>query len=465
MTAHWFRPGFSRATGAGRLGSLSATLGAGSSIQVLGALAGFITLPILVATLGGSEFGVLVVVASLAPWLTLVDGALYPATRLLVGESRVGDRSGAPPGLMRSAFRLAIKIALTNLVTLLLGLVVLPLVALFGSSGIVSRSDLAIAVLVFALPIVASGPGGVYLAALEGVGRTVVAATFAGIGPLVALPLTLLVASAGGGLIPLCAVQGLAAALPRTAAWAYWQLRPSYDAAPAENARGGLRIGLVAQMLVLSAAVLIQTGLDPVIVSSYLGAAEAGVFGLANRIVSGALIPLVVLVPLFAANLAAARRMGWSASRSDELRRLVVQAGAAGALAGACVAFLGPLLARVLGAGEVAVPLGLYAAGGAFVFVTFLSSPLYLAFMGPQGLSRSVKLNLLLMVANVGISLVLVRVLGPAGPLWASAAAGLAASGYWLLMWHQHPEWLGEVHPRGESVTRPNKRDFGLWSE
>jgi hypothetical protein len=55
-------------------------------------------------------------------------------------------------------------------------------------------------------------------------------------------------------------------------------------------------------------------------------------------------------------------------------------------------------------------------------------------------------LNVVLVVANVGLSFWLVHPLGPSGPLWASAVTGVAASAYWLLMWRRHPDWLGEVH-------------------
>lgn len=416
-------------------------------IQLAGALAGFLTLPILVHALGSAAFGVLVVVVSLAPWLTLVDGALYPTTRLLVGESRVrGDQHVAPAGLLRSAFRLALKIAAMNVVTLVMAVIVLPLVALFGSQGVADREQLVAAVLLFSLPVILSGPGGIYLGALEGVGRTVAAAIFSGLGPLISLPATILVVAGGGGLALLCAVQGLAVAVPRLTAWVYWHLRPSIGECTAEIPAAGVSLRLVTHMIMLSAAVLVQTGLDPVIVSSQLGSTAAGSFGLASRIVNGSLIPLMVLNPLFGANIAAARGSGWSTRRDAELRHLVMLAAWAGTFIGVCVLILGPMAAQLLGAGQVEAPLSLYAAGAAYVLVTFISTPLYLGFSGPQGLARSVRLNLVLVVCNVTASFTLVHLIGPAGPMLASALAGFVAIVYWLLMWRRHPSWLAEVH-------------------
>ena len=296
MIRRLLRPSFAHAGGGGRFGGLVPTLGAGTTIQVLVTFAGFVTIPIIVTALGSSSFGILVVVVSLAPWLFLVDGALQTATRLLVGESRTDHRNTANAALLHSTSRLAVKIAVINLAVLALGLVVMPLVSLFGADGVATRQELALAVLCFAIPVIASGPGGVYLGALEGVGRTVVAVVISGIGPLIALPATIIVVWAGGGLIELCAVQGLSVAAPRYCAWAYWRLRPSVDEPKTDGEEAPrLRFALVFQMVVLGAAIYVQSGLDPVIVSSQLDAAAAGSFGLASRLVNGALIPLVVI--------------------------------------------------------------------------------------------------------------------------------------------------------------------------
>jgi O-antigen/teichoic acid export membrane protein len=448
--------GFGDAGQAGRLGGLLPTLSAGTLVQVASTLAALATIPVLVHALGASRFGVLIVVVSLAPWLTLIDGALYPTTRLLVGEARTDGVQLAPQTLLREAFRLAIRIAAANAATLGVAVIVLPLVALFGAEGVATRGELVMAILLFAAPIVASGPGGIYLGALEGVGRTVVAAILAGIGPLVALPLTLGVVALGGDLVPLCAAQGLAAAVPRIAAWAYWHHKPSQqDATTTTDRSHALRLRLVLQMATMTAAVLIQSGLDPVIVSSQLGADAAAAYGLAWRLVSGAMIPLTVVTPLFMANIAAARAGGWTAHSNHQLRRLVALYALAGVVVAAGIAAVGPPLANLLGGGKVAHPYGLYLAGAGLVLVTFASTPLYLAMSGPSALSWSVRLNVMLTVANVSASLVLVDVIGVSGPLWASAAAGLVGFAALIGAWVRHPEWLSEVHAAPANQAGP----------
>ena len=442
-------PGF--ATGQGRYGAMLPTLGAGSMIQLLAALAGLATLPVIIRSIGSSSFGVLVVVVSLAPWLTLIDGALYPTIRLLVGESRRPGQFTASPRLLSSAFRLAIKIATANFATLVLAIVVLPLVSLFGSHGIAGRGELALAIACFAVPIIASGPGGVYLGALEGVGRTVVAALLAGIGPLVALPFTLLVAALHGGLATFCLVQGLSVAVPRAGAWLYWRRRPSWGAGgEVPGGTDGFGLGLVLKMIALSVSVLVQNGIDPAIVSSNRGAGSAAAFGIATRLVNGALVPLLVVTPLISGNIAAARASGWPLGSSKRLRTLLGQASAAGAVVAAGVVLLGPPLAKLLGASRVDSPRSLYYAGALFVLVSFANMPLYLAFSGPTGIARSVRLNATLAVVNIAASIVLVRGYGPSGPIWASVATGCVAIGYWLVAWWRHPEWLGEAHGRVE---------------
>ena len=103
-----------------------------------------------------------------------------------------------------------------------------------------------------------------------------VAAILFGSGPLIALPLTFIAVSAGGGLVVLCAIQGFAVALPRSCAWTYWHLRPSEREPGPSSADSHLRMTLVWQIMLLSIVNVIQTGLDPLIVSSQLGAQRRG---------------------------------------------------------------------------------------------------------------------------------------------------------------------------------------------
>lgn len=435
-------------TGAhGWLGSLRWTLGVGSTVQFLSALAGFASLPIIIGHLGSAEFGILVVITSLAPWLTLLDGAIQPATRLLVGESRGRGSARASRSLLGSSLRFALVVAATNAGILALSLAVLPIMRWFGAVGVVDFRTLATSIAAFCIVIIASGPGGVFLGALEGVGRGVAASAIAGSGPLAALPLTVFAAERGSGLLEFCAIQGFSVALPRYLAWIYWHWRPSLlSSSPSSPTSGALRVALVVQIGLLGAMNLVQSGLDPLIVSSYLGADAAAEFGLALRLAAGALVPLAILAPLVGSNIAAARGGGWDPERNRDLRRLVGFAGVVGAGVGLSLVLLGPPLAQLLGQGEVGAPRSLYLASGLFVSLTYVSQPLYLAFQGPRGIRFSVSMNVVLAVGNLGVSLVLVRSLGVSGPMWASAGAGLLAVTSWLLVWRRHPEWLSDVH-------------------
>jgi hypothetical protein len=78
--------------------------------------------------------------------------------------------------------------------------------------------------------------------------------------------------------------------------------------------------------------------------------------------------------------------------------------------------------------------------------VTFASTPLYLAFAGPSGLSWAVRLNVVLTVGNLTATFILVHAVGTSGPLWASAAAGLVGFTALIGAWVRHPDWLREVH-------------------
>ncbi len=331
-------------------------MGAGTVVQGLSALAGFAVLPILVQDLGSATFGALVVIVSLGPWLMVLDGALYPATRILVGEGREGSQARASNSLLRDARSMAFRVMAFNIVVVAGCLVALPLTELFGLESSVGPVEFSASVALFSLPIIASGPGGLYLGALEGVGRTVVAAAISGIGPIIALPLTMMVASSGGGLIWLSAIQGLALSLPRFAAWAYWYWRPSATGDGRDRTGVALRVALLLQLAVLAALALAQTGLAPVIVSSQLGAEAAASYGMAWRIVAGSLLPLGIMTPLFAGSIAAARGGGWTRRSEADLRRLIWWSLGVGLLCGACVALLGPLITRLLSGGAVAAP-------------------------------------------------------------------------------------------------------------
>jgi hypothetical protein len=91
----------------------------------------------------------------------------------------------------------------------------------------------------------------------------------------------------------------------------------------------------------------------------------------------------------------------------------------------------------------------LYVAGAAYVACLYVSQPLYLAFSGPGGIRTAVRLNAVLTVLAVFSSVWLVRVLGPAGALWAAAAATACATLFWLWVWRVRPHLLNEVHRNG----------------
>ncbi len=438
-------PGFSAANPHGVRGGLPRTFGAGALVQGLAALAGFAVLPIMVRDLGSAAFGVLLVIVSLGPWLSLIDGALYPATRILSGELRGVHEGAVPRSLLASAVRLAWRIMAINALLLAAALALLPSYSLLGADGVLPWRAVLLAVVVFAAPVIASGPGGVYLGALEGVGRTVIAAIIAGLGPICAFPVTYFVASSGGGLPWLAFIQGLSIGIPKFVAWGYWHWRPSH-AERGAAAQAHVRVPLVAQLTLTSGMVLAQTGLAPVIVSSRLGADPAASFGLAWRLIAGATVPLVVLTPLLAGTLAAARGAGWNRRTDAALRKLALRATAAGLVAGLLLLALGPVATRFLGGGDVTVGFGLFVAGAAFIVATYANTALTLAFSGPQAIRMSVLLGIVLTVVSVGGSLWLTGPLGTAGPVWAATLAAGLSLAFWLSVWWRKPQLLAELH-------------------
>ena len=210
-----------------------------------------------------------------------------------------------------------------------------------------------------------------------------------------------------------------------------------------------IRVALVVQLAALAALALAQTGLAPVIVSSHLGAEAVASYGMAWRIVAGSLLPLGIMTPLFAASIAAARGGGWTDRSESDLRRLILWSLGAGLICGALVVLLGPPVTGFLSGGDVKTPASLYVAGGAYVVCLYVSQPFNLAFSGPRGIRTAVGLNVLLTLVTIFLSVMLVDVLGPAGPLWAAAAATAGAVLFWLGIWRTRPHFLQRCTPWG----------------
>lgn len=433
----------------GIMGALHTTLGAGTLMQGASALAGFAVVPVLVGALGSGQFGVLTVIVSFGLWLTVLDTGLQTAERLLVGEYRQRAGGRAPASLLARGRVVALGIVVLNALFVAVALAVLPLPELLGSEGLLPETVVLQAVAAFCLPVVVSSFGVVPLGALEGVGRTVVAAVISGLGPIAALPLTLAASRAGAGLVLLAFIQGVAIAVPRFCALVYWRWRPSLVRV-ADNPPAPFRVRLVAQLALLAGLALAQTGLAPVIVSSALGSDAAATYGIAIRLVIGALVPLTVLTPFIAAALAAARGSGWSRRRDVELVRLLTQAALVGLLAGLALVVFGPVAVSILGRGEVEVPAGVLIAGALYLVASYVATPMQAAFAGPRALRLSVLLGIGLTAVAIGLSLVLTPVFGAAGPLLAAAAAASLSVAFWAITWRARPSLLDDVHTSRE---------------
>ena len=432
----------------GRYQGLFSTLLTGVVVQGLGALAGILVLPLLTDELGSAEFGVLIVVVSFAPWLALLYSALSPVVRILVGESRGREVAAeAPPDILRSGVRWSILIVVVTLVVWVGLVYVLPLEQLLGASGTgLTRTDLIYSVLAFSIPVILGGLGSAYTGALDGVGRNAAAVALESLGPIVALPLTLFAISQEANLIVLCGVQGLSWAIGRLAPLVWWLFRPSLAKNQPKSAPARIRFRLVMQMAWIVAASTAQTGFDPIIVSSQIGADPAASFGIANRLVQGAMIPLVILAPYFMSSMAAARGAGWSRSNSNNLRTLLAQAAGLGVLAGVALVLLGPWFGSFLGSGNVPAPQSLYLAAGAVVVASFTIAPLQWVLVGPAALRVSVPTQSVMMISNVGLSLWLANLWGPAGPFWATAMVYSIGSIALLLAIRARPTLLRHRH-------------------
>lgn len=157
---------------------------------------------------------------------------------------------------------------------------------------------------------------------------------------------------------------------------------------------------------------LIQVGLGTAAVSSY--SAVAQVYApLYSLLVSGgqALWPMFLRLQ---AQEAADRRRAFRRAMGPFLGLGLVLALAS--------ALLGPVVASVISDGQATDRLSLGLAFGALLLAQSVWTPLANALSDPAGFRVQARLSVLLVPANVGLSLLLLRVLGPTGPIWASTA-------------------------------------------
>jgi len=278
-----------------RLTSLSSFAVHGTTI-----VTGLVSVPLTVGYLGPELYGVWLTIGSLLMWLAVADlGFGGNALINALADAHGRDDRQLAQELVATAFWLLTGIAV--LITLAF-LVALPFVSwhgLFNVSAAVPASQLRLGVALALLGFVAAFPLGVVTGIYHGYQEGYLSNIWAAVGGLVGLVALIAVTRHQGGLPLLVGALWGARLLVSlcSAAYVFGRHRPWLLPVPAcATRRGASRLaGLGSRYIVAQFAGMGMTHSQPIIIAQILGAAEVGVFNVAQRILT---IPLYVIQAL-----------------------------------------------------------------------------------------------------------------------------------------------------------------------
>lgn len=396
---------------------------AGIASRGLTALVLVVALPLAQAHLDAPALGVWSLLVTAVALLGFADlGLGNGLVNVLTEAVGRGDAAAARRSVTAGAYGLA-GAALAG------AAVALPVVALAPWTGLLGLSEgqvpgVRVAVAVFVILVLVAIPASigqrVHLAYQQGWA----AAATNGLGSALALGGVLAAAAADAGLAWFVAAMlgGPALAWALETAWvlgrSHPDLRPGRAAFALPTLRRVLRAGGLFLVLSVAGAAAYQS--DTLVISQHLGAAEVTRYAVGLRLFTLAPTALAALVmPLWPA-------YGEAVARGDHdwvratLRRSVLGSLAVAAVASAVLVVAAqPLLDRWAG-GTARPDTGLVLALACWAVVSAVSTALAMYLNGAQVIRLQVVVALAMAASNLALSLVLVRRLGVAGPVWAS---------------------------------------------
>lgn len=402
--------------------------------------ASFLRLPFVIDALGADGFGAYVLVGSLAPFLMVATSGSRVAARTLVAEADEGCRASRAA----ASWRVAVRVAAIHLIVgvpLAIGVGLVLGQGLVGSGGALA-GVLVVCVVGCSLSI----PGGMAWGLLEADGRQALVHTLVTATAWIGLVVTVVVAVLGGGFVALSVVNLASTVGPFVVAVA-WIGREVIRSRPAPFELGAAR--RVARASTSRAvAPLGARALDPFVIAPVLGAAAAGTAGLAQRTSLASTVVIQATAPIIARDIGRRRAEDRAVTTALVLRSASVQATIAATL-GAVLVMIGPWLCSVLSGGAIVVPRPLFVAFAVAAAGFAATETVAACASTPSGQRFAWRVEGLAMVVNVVLSVVLVRRLGLAGPVWASAVASFGALAGWVVALRAWPALLTERHLAG----------------
>jgi O-antigen/teichoic acid export membrane protein len=425
--------------------------------QVAIAVSALIRIPLTVAVIGTDGLGLVFVLGAITPALLATAAGVRGATRAVIAE-RLGahDPSGARSA-RASTSRTAWSIAAAETVLGIAAVFVLPLSAWFDTATVASQAEVRAGFVVTILLCAIACPAAVWWGLLEGHQRVHVANVCLVVATLIGLPLTVLAAVVDA---PFLVFAALNAGTSTGGIFLCWLVArrglPTYRAPAITWAFAARRA--ITPLTVRSFAEMATRGIDPLVIGAALGPTAVGSYGVAQRLSLVVTLVPSATAPLLTSNLAN-RRGGTRPVGRRTLSKTVAGYAAIGALVSCGYLLVGPFAARVLDPANDA-PWTLFVALALTGVAWSALIPLASATTGPDGLKIGMRVDVVMGLMNVALSIWWVNMFGIAGPAAASFVAVSGTVWTWWLLLRRRSGLIRETHEAVVTNERDPEHDF-----
>jgi len=393
--------------------------------------------PLTLAAVGTTGYGLTLVLVALVPWLLLIVGSFTSLVRARASELAAGSSEQLSLLLtttMHKARRLSFGMAVVAGLSILV-----PWQHVFATGDTIGPLALKVAVLLVGLTCASTAFGAVSTGLLQASGRTAETNLYPACAALLSLGLTVFAWSLHlsivwfviPGLVSACAPFWIATIRAREMSRPRAHKEVSTGRLTADVADHNVTFQRLAIAAGATAPPLFSTGLDPIILSHARGLADTAQYGLAIRLAVLVTLLPSALYPVYWARFGRLR----SGSATSELRRAVGRALAyvAGgtAILGALFALLGPLAGKALSNGHINPDRSLYAWFAILGLLAAIQTVLLPAVGGEQTARRVAIVVFALIPVNWCVSYLLAARtgLGVSGPVVASISASVVIIG------------------------------------
>ena len=419
---------FSRSRERYRRAGLSGVTGiAARGIQIVTSL---VTVPLTLHYLGAERYGMWMAMSSLVAMLGFADLGIGNGLLNAISDAHGREDRGDAARYVSSAFFSLIGISLVALVTFGIVYAFVPWAKVFNVTTPLAVAESGPAVAVLMLGFVLGMPLGVISRVRAGYQEAFIDSVWIAAGNLLGLALVLLSVAAHVGLpwLVLAMSAGPLMATALNGAELFWRrspwLRPRWSGASRAAAYAVLGTGVYFFVLQIAGAVAFQS--DSLVIAQVVGPAAVAQYAIPMKLFM--LAPTVIgflLAPLWPAYAEAVSR-GDTTWAVVAFRRSVRMALLAGTATSIVLLLVGKPLIRLWVGSSIQPSTGLLVAAGVWAVLTCISAA-YAVFLNGVGVLRlQVVLAVLMMIANLALSIAFTIRIGVSGVIWGSVVAQAA---------------------------------------